>query len=81
MAHLVTSQAAKALKTSEKVNNRLYAPTLGPVIVNVHVYDGPPSNNEMIANIIEHPIEVPQGDASRDFKLTAKDIKIRNIKQ
>ena len=57
----------------------IVALTLGPVIVNVQVYDGPPPNNKMIANIMEYPTEIPPGSASWDFKLTAKDIK--KIKQ
>lgn len=56
-----------------------YAPTLGPVIVNIQVYDGPPPNNKMIANIMEFPVEIPPGSLSWDFKLSAKDIK--KIKQ
>ncbi|MBA4191652.1 MAG: hypothetical protein C0467_27040 [Planctomycetaceae bacterium] len=56
-----------------------YAPTLGPVIVSVQVYDSPPPNNKMIANIMEYPVEIPPGSASWDFKMTAKHVK--TIKQ
>jgi hypothetical protein len=56
-----------------------YAPTLGPVIVSVQVFDGPPPNNKMIANIMEFPTEIPPGSTSWDFKLSAKDV--RTVKQ
>lgn len=56
-----------------------YAPTLGPVIVSVQVFDGPPPNNKMIANIMEFPVEIPPGSTSWDFKMSAKDV--RAIKQ
>ena len=63
------------VRDGEYQTNPDYAPTLGPVIVNVQVYDGPPPNNKMIANIMEYPVEIPPGSSTWDFQLTAKDIK------
>jgi hypothetical protein len=56
-----------------------YAPTLGPVVVSVQVYDGPPPNNKLIANIMEYPTEIPPGSATWDFKMSANNV--RAIKQ
>jgi hypothetical protein len=52
-----------------------YAPTLGPIIASIQVYNAPPPDNKMIANIREYFIEIPHGSSTWDFNLTAKDIK------
>ena len=56
-----------------------YAPSLGPVIVSVQVYDGPPPDNKLIVNIMEYPTEIPPGSSTWNLDLTAKHVKV--IKQ
>src|SRR5262245_57116178 len=52
-----------------------FGPTPGPMLVNVQVYDAPPPENRMLANIIDIAADIPSGTTTRDFNLAAKDIK------
>lgn len=52
-----------------------YGPSPGPMLVTVHVYNAKPPGNRSVANIVDLPVDFSSPTASRDFHVTAKDVK------